>query len=379
MKRIFSALLFAAMLFTFCFSVSAAYTDERNITGIAPESTVSELKALLSSVLSVTDGETTLSDTDYVGTGNIINCKDGTYKAVVLGDVDGDGKITSRDYLKLKRNFLNLYELKNEYLSAGDADEDGAIKAFDYLIIKRHFLGTYTIGSMENSEKIPVLLYHHILPDEDKERKNWMGNEITISTTEFRRHMQLIKTEGFTVVTIEELIGYIKGERTLPLKSVVLCFDDGYKSNTEYAAPILREFGYQATVFSIISSYFNEYEPDYYTNTLQHITANDLTPYADVLNQQCHTFSNHNQLSMQSYNYIYNDLMLSQNAYPSDYFAYPYGDYDDEAIRAVRDAGFKAAFSTEETYVVVGTELFEIPRFTITTPMSDTELQDILN
>lgn len=378
MKRILSCLLCIAIMLSLCFSVSAVHTQDQMIKSIAPGTTVSELKTLLTTVQKVSLNNVSLSASANVGTGYTITCSNGTYKAVVLGDVDGDGDISSIDYLMIKRYYMGIYTLTNEYLLAGDTDEDGAIRPFDYLAVKRHFLGTYTIGSSENAAKVSVLLYHHILPDADKASGQWPGNDITISTTEFRHHMQLIKDEGYTVVTIEELIGYIKGERTLPEKSVVLQFDDGYKSNTEYAAPILREFGYSATIFSIMEPFFGKYEPVYYTDGLQHITQKDLELNKDVFTQECHTYSNHEHLDTQSYNYVYSDLMASQNAYPCDYFAYPYGDFDADVIKAVKAAGLEAAFTIVENDIIVGTDLYEIPRYMITTPMSDADFLERL-
>jgi peptidoglycan/xylan/chitin deacetylase (PgdA/CDA1 family) len=153
----------------------------------------------------------------------------------------------------------------------------------------------------------------------------------------------------------------------------MLCFDDGYKSNTYYAAPILREFGFQATVFAIIGGYMGSYQEVYDSDTLQKITPEDLLPNIDVIDQQCHTYENHNHLPEQSYEQIYNDLVIAQNSYHCDYFAYPYGDYDAEVINAVKAAGFLAAVTTEERNAVPGDKIYEIPRYTVTSPMSDSD------
>ena len=158
----------------------------------------------------------------------------------------------------------------------------------------------------------------------------------------------------------------------------MLCFDDGYKSNTYYAAPLLKQYGYKATVFSIMTFFDTAYQSRYDATSLQHITRTDLAAYSDVLDQQCHTWANHNELSKQSYNQIYSDLMLSQNCEKYEYFAYPYGDYDEEVIRAVKDAGFSAAFTTERRNAVPGDAIYEIPRWTITSPMSDNEYKKFL-
>lgn len=378
MKKVLCLLLGLLILFTITSSVSAIHIENEIYKDIPPETKVSELKELLTSVIRVESDGKILNDDDYVKTGSKIITDNKIYTASVLGDINGDGKATGVDYLLAKRYCISTTTLSDLQLLSADVDSNGRVNTADCLMIKRFVIGTFTIGDKDNATEVPVLLYHHILPDEDKENSTWRNNEITITTSEFRRHMQHIKDEGFTVITIDDLVEYIKGERTLPEKSVVLTFDDGYKSNTYYAAPILREFGYKATVFSIMSWYDYEYEPNYRLEELQHITRNDLNTAKDVFEQQCHTFNNHNELNLQSYNTIYNDLILSQNLYPAKYFAYPFGVYDDEVIVAVKNAGFEAAFTTVSRDAKVGENLYEIPRKTITSPMTDQAYLNLL-
>lgn len=378
MKKLISLLLCFVIIAGFSLSVSAVNVTDYYIENIPPETTVSEFKTLLANVGSVSDNGSVLSDDNFISTGCKIILGDKSYYASVNGDVNGDGKIDAYDYLMIKRCFLGTFALGGTSLLAADIDQNGEIDAFDYLCIKRHFLGTYKIGTKENAESVPVLLYHHILPDKMK-ADGWEDNNITIAVSEFRRHMQMIKDSGYTVVPMSHLVEYVKGQRTLPEKSIVLCFDDGYKSNTEFAAPVLREFGYKATIFGILGYYFDPYEPFYEPNALQHVTKQDLKANSDVLEQQCHTYFNHNHLPKQSYDYIYEDLMMCQDNYPTKYFAYPYGEYNQTVIKAVKDAGFEAAFTTEPRNAVVGDNLYEIPRHPITSPMSDETFMRILS
>ncbi|PKM63152.1 MAG: hypothetical protein CVU97_01510 [Firmicutes bacterium HGW-Firmicutes-21] len=61
------------------------------------------------------------------------------------GDVNGDGKVDSIDYLMAKRIFLGTFKATPEQLWAADADGDGVVTAKDCLMIKRHYMGTYSI------------------------------------------------------------------------------------------------------------------------------------------------------------------------------------------------------------------------------------------
>lgn len=382
MKKLLSLLLCLIFLLPTMFAASAEgiYYDSGIMKGIPPKTKVSELKTLLADVRSVSHENNSVGDQAVIGTGYSIVCASGTLQASVLGDLNGDADIDAIDYLLLKRAYLGVVSLSEIQQSAADVDQDGSIDSLDYLCIKRHIIADFEIGLKKNAKSVPVLLYHHILPDEDKRNSYvFKNNNITIETSEFTRHMQIIKDLGYTVVTIEDLVEYIKGQRTLPEKSVVISFDDGYLSNTYYAAPILRQFGYKATIFAIMEPFVHgSHEPNYITDALQRFTPADLEQNKDVFTVHCHTYNNHKQLTTQTYNFVLQDLMLSQNDYRTRFFAYPYGDYNATVKKAVQDAGFEAAFTTVERNVVVGDDLFELPRRTITSPMSDDTFRRIL-
>ncbi len=86
----------------------------------------------------------------YVGTGAKITLtvnsqiKD-SITAIVLGDLDGDGIISSVDYLRMKRNFNGMLELSQVALKAADVDGDGRITSTDYIKLKKYFEGTIDI------------------------------------------------------------------------------------------------------------------------------------------------------------------------------------------------------------------------------------------
>lgn len=377
MKRLIASLLVLASVFTFVSMLPAnkaqAKTEMPVIKWFVLGMTVESARATSPAVLAVKRDSVTLNKTAAIASGDTVVTANGEYTAWVLGDVSESGEADKFSYILVKRHCLRTYELDEKEYFCADVNKDGEIDAHDYILIKRVCLGTYAIPVPENSTGVPILLYHHMLTDAGKNTDQWRNNDITISTSEFRRHMKMLKDNGYNVATMDEVVAYVRGEILLPKKSIVLCFDDGYKSNTYYAAPILREFGYKATVFSIMSLFDGQYQDWYDVSSLQHITRKDLASYSDVLDQQCHTWANHNKLSQQSYNQVYNDLMKSQNCEKYKYFAYPYGDYDSDVINAVKAAGFLAAVTTEERNAKPGDKIYEIPRYTVTSPMSDSD------
>ena len=83
-----------------------------------------------------------LTENDLVGTG----CTIGTYTIVVMGDVNGDGKINSGDSLILSKQVLKTINMSNvSEKQAADVNSDGKINSGDTLILRKHILGNYTI------------------------------------------------------------------------------------------------------------------------------------------------------------------------------------------------------------------------------------------
>jgi hypothetical protein len=77
-----------------------------------------------------------------VGTGAIItDFNSNEYTVIIKGDVDGNGEITSTDYLQITKMFLGELKLDGAFLSAADSNVDGEITSTDYLQIKKYFLG----------------------------------------------------------------------------------------------------------------------------------------------------------------------------------------------------------------------------------------------
>lgn len=68
-----------------------------------------------------------------------------TLTLIVLGDIDGNGRVTSGDYLNIRAHLKGTAALTEIKKLAADVNGDNAISTFDYLLVKSHFLGTYDI------------------------------------------------------------------------------------------------------------------------------------------------------------------------------------------------------------------------------------------
>ena len=91
-------------------------------------------------------GTEKLTDSTPLGTGMILNLMNESeiiksYRVVVTGDVNGDGKINITDMIAVKQDILGKSKLSALRKSAGDVNGDGKINITDFIKIKAAILG----------------------------------------------------------------------------------------------------------------------------------------------------------------------------------------------------------------------------------------------
>lgn len=80
-----------------------------------------------------------------VGTGFTVKLDDKKYTVVKLGDTNGDGKISSADYVRVKNELRNKVSLTDGQDLAADVNNDGKISSADYVRIKNYLRGKASI------------------------------------------------------------------------------------------------------------------------------------------------------------------------------------------------------------------------------------------
>ncbi len=72
---------------------------------------------------------------------NINDSKSYLYKLSLLGDVNGDGKITSADYVKIRKHIMQTELIKdNLYFHSADVNDDNKISSADYVKIRKYIM-----------------------------------------------------------------------------------------------------------------------------------------------------------------------------------------------------------------------------------------------
>lgn len=231
--------------------------------------------------------------------------------------------------------------------------------------------------------RIPVLMYHYVVPEKYNVEKK---NNARMSLESFSKGMKYLHDNGYKTATLSELEQYVNGEIQLPKKTVVITFDDGYQNNVVYAYPVLKKYGFHASIF-IVGTKLKSKTQKFLPKEKTTISRKEMRATKDVFEYNSHTYNLHYKNTIQcgdtaavglENDRLKNDieLMKTKTKIDTPYFAYPYGEYQDQMIYTLRENGYRMAFTVRPGFVHPGDDLMHLPRLNVN---SHTELKHILN
>lgn len=214
-----------------------------------------------------------------------------------------------------------------------------------------------TQSSASNSGQITCFVYHRF-GDNRYPSTN-------ISVEDFRNHLTFLKINEYHVITLNKALELLIKGKPIPEKTVALTIDDGYKSFFENGMPLLREFGYKATLF---------------INTKQFGTGDFLSiqEIRQIIKEGIEV-ENHSHAHSQFVNFapeeiadtFRNDLLKSQDIFMKNFgykpklYAYPYGEYTPEMQEILREEGYVAAFAQKSGVISSLSDSYALPRFPV--------------
>lgn len=113
-------------------------------------------------------------------------------------------------------------------------------------------------SNKRSATSVAVLNHHGVFANE----KEMTG----ISYDRFKEHMFALKKAGYETISMKDLYLFLRGEKQIPEKSIMLTFDDGIKDSYYNADPILKVLNYKAVMFVITSQSIEKNNSRYYLN-----------------------------------------------------------------------------------------------------------------
>ena len=158
---------------------------------------------------------------------------------------------------------------------------------------------------------------------------------------EFKKEMQYLKKHNYKTLTLDDVNCYMKGKCDLPRKSVLITFDDGWKKAYDLALPVLKEYNFNAVIF-YLGEFYDGHNADFMSQKELESIKRDY-PNIEIAS---HTYLNHEENAYKkSKGEFDEDFKAMENVLKTKYFAYPYGRYSDEYIKALKDNDYELAFT----------------------------------
>ena len=235
-------------------------------------------------------------------------------------------------------------------------DEKGMVVSTKEVTASSAVITKLSVSNIQTASSIPVLMYHHI--GELPKGSDQIRAGLTISKDEFSQQLNQLYNNGYRTVTLREFMNFLEYNESLPDKSIMITFDDGYKDAFENAIPLLQEHSYKA-VFAIITNFIDR--PEYATwgdVSLAYQNGFDIVSHSqthfDAYNVDAERLREEMAQSRQD---IFDHLYFW-----TDVFIYPFGHFTLEEEKIASNLGFRAAFTTKPGLVSFGTNRFELPR-----------------
>jgi peptidoglycan/xylan/chitin deacetylase (PgdA/CDA1 family) len=225
-----------------------------------------------------------------------------------------------------------------------------------------------------------IIFCYHLLVD----KVRYPGTEITPAA--FEAQMKELKDRGITVISMQDLLAWKRGEKNIPPRCAVITFDDGYKSQYEVAWPILKKYGYPFTMFIYTEGVRGgslggggaitwEQLADMRDNGVD-IQAHSAT-HQDL--REGHTITlvssgkrTRTKLSGPQYEeWMQNEVVGSKQLLEQrlgikvNCFAVPFGNYNDHVKEIARNAGYEAMFTVYGQPITFTSPMDSIGRYAI--------------
>lgn len=237
-----------------------------------------------------------------------------------------------------------------------------------------------TISESNDEVYLPIIMYHSLLKDKN------LQNDYTISPDLFEADLKYITENGYTTITVSDLIAYVYEDKDLPDNCIMITFDDGYYNNYYYAYPLLEKYKCRAVISPIVSMTEKFTETEDVSVSYGYITTDDINEMIDsgYVEIQNHSYDMHTITprrgveqkrgeTLDEYKKIISEDITKAQTYIKENtgttpqcFVYPFGAESESTLQIIEDLGFLCTLTCTEKANTITKDpdsLYELGRF----------------
>jgi len=216
---------------------------------------------------------------------------------------------------------------------------------------------------------IKILTYHAVDPDPGRRLREWGMTPLT-----FEAQMQALSEGGYTVLSLEEVLQIVRGERPEPARGVALTFDDGYRGHLDHVLPVLERFGLKAAFFLVSdrvggTNAWDAAHGDPARRLMSWSEAAELSARGMEIGSHSRThpfLPTLGAIALEEEIRGSKEVIEDRLGIPVRFFSYPHGLLDDRCRGFVASAGYAGACSSDCGANGRGTSPFRLRRTEIT-------------
>lgn len=218
----------------------------------------------------------------------------------------------------------------------------------------------FDFNVLGESVTVPVLLYHYVRINPDKNDK--VGFGLSVTPYDFASQMDYLANQGYHTITPDDLALALFANKSLPTKPIILTFDDSYRDYYTKAFPILKTHQFKAINF-VITGFVGG--PNYLTwPQIEEMKASGISVFG------AHTV-HHLALAYLSAASVKREIADSKKDLEDhlgqtvNWLAYPYGSVNDQVAQITKETGYIGAFGTNFGSFQSKDKIFTLPRIKI--------------
>src|SRR5438034_2238380 len=226
-----------------------------------------------------------------------------------------------------------------------------------------------------------IIFCYHLLVD----KVRYPGTEITPAA--FEAQMKELKDRGITVISMQDLLAWKRGEKKIPPLCAIITFDYGYKSQYEVAWPIMKKYGYPFTMFiytegvrggslggggaitweQLADMRDNGVDIEAHAATHQDLREGHTITLASPGGKKTRTKLTGAQYEQWMQNEVVGSKQLLEQrlGIKVNCFAVPFGNYNEHVKEIARNAGYEAMFTVYGQPITFTSPLDSIGRYAI--------------